>query len=43
MQVISEAHNGESGGHFSNEVTYKKILQEGPWWQTLIADVRSFC
>ncbi|MCO5604491.1 hypothetical protein L7F22_058658 [Adiantum nelumboides] len=43
MQIIMEAHIGSSGGHFSTDITYKKILQVGLWWQSVMADVKSYC
>ncbi|MCO5585886.1 hypothetical protein L7F22_039820 [Adiantum nelumboides] len=43
MQIITEAHNGSSGGHFSSDITYKKILQAGLWWQSIMADVKTYC
>ncbi|MCO5558434.1 hypothetical protein L7F22_012017 [Adiantum nelumboides] len=43
MQIVTEAHIGSSGGQFSNDITYKKILQAGLWWQSVMADVRRYC
>ncbi|MCO5587405.1 hypothetical protein L7F22_041354 [Adiantum nelumboides] len=43
MQIITEAHTGSSGGHFFSDITYKKILQAGLWWQSVMADVRTYC
>ncbi|MCO5607130.1 hypothetical protein L7F22_061323 [Adiantum nelumboides] len=43
MQIITEAHNGSSGGHFSSDITYKKILQAGLWWQSVMVVVRTYC
>lgn len=41
--VIEEAHTGDSGGHFSREITTRKVLQAGLWWETLPKDSANFC
>ena len=40
--VISEAHSGGSGGHFSGEITTRKILQAGLWWPTVLKDAYNY-
>ena len=30
--VLKEAHQGIAGGHFSREITGRKIFQAGLWW-----------
>ena len=42
-QVIEEAHGGDSGGHFVAEITVKKILQVGLWWEQMTPDVMDYC
>ena len=41
--IIEEAHSSESGGHFSGDITARKILQSGLWWEALTRDVTMFC
>ena len=36
--VLKEAHQSPVGGHFSGEITSKKILQAGLWWPTMFKD-----
>ena len=43
VQVIEEAHGGDSGGHFASEITVKKILQIGLWWEQIMPDVMDYC
>ncbi|MCO5593329.1 hypothetical protein L7F22_047339 [Adiantum nelumboides] len=43
MQIITKAQTGSSRGHFSTDITYKKILQAGLRWQSVMADVGSYC
>ena len=40
--VLQEAHGGISGGHFSGDITEKKILQSGLWWPTVLKDAHMF-
>lgn len=40
--VLKEAHQGIAGGHFSGEVTGRKIFQAGLWWPTVIKDAHNF-
>jgi transposase InsO family protein len=41
--VLTEMHNGVAGGHFSHEITARKILDAGYWWPTLHKDVTDYC
>ena len=41
-KVLQEAHGGITGGHFSGQLTAKKVLQSGLWWPTLQADAQDF-
>ncbi|MCO5604039.1 hypothetical protein L7F22_058196 [Adiantum nelumboides] len=43
MQIIIEANTESSGGHFSSDIIYKKILQVGLWWKSIMAYVRTYC
>ena len=36
--ILTEAHQGVCGGHFSGETTSRKIFQAGLWWPTVIKD-----
>ena len=38
MGLMEEAHEGEAGGHMSGEVTARKLLQGGFWWDSMFKD-----
>ena len=38
VALLEEAHKDEVGGHMVGEVTARKILQAGYWWETLFKD-----
>ena len=40
--LISEAHSGGSRGHFSREITRRKILQAGLWWPIVLKDAYNY-
>ena len=40
--VLKEAHQGIAGGHFSREITGKKIFQAGIWWPAVLKDAHEF-
>ena len=40
--LLTEAHSGCFGGHFSEKKVYDKI-QQSYWWYSLRRDVRKFC
>lgn len=40
--VLQEAHQGIAGGHFSGEITGKKIFQAGLWWPTVLKNAHEF-
>jgi hypothetical protein len=40
--ILHELHNGVSGGHFSSNITMKKILDVGYWWPTMNRNVHEF-
>ena len=33
-----EAHSRDAGGHFSGEITSRKIFQSSLWWPRVIKD-----
>ena len=39
--IIQEAHAGSVGGHFSIDITIKKILQSSLWWPTIKKDCKN--
>ena len=41
--VIEEAHAGDAGDHFAAEITIKKYLQVGLWWDSMQPDVITYC
>ena len=43
QQVIVEAHASDARGHFAAEITIKKILQVGLWWERMHPDVIDYC
>ncbi|MCO5557534.1 hypothetical protein L7F22_011100 [Adiantum nelumboides] len=42
LYILQEAHMGVAGGHFSGELTARKVLQSGYWWPTLFKDASLF-
>ena len=42
IAVLEEAHKGVTGGHFSGNITSKKIFQVGLWWPSVIKDSFNF-
>ena len=40
--VLKEAHQGIARGHFSGEITGRKIFQVGLWWPTILKDAHEF-
>ena len=40
--MLIEAHTGSYGGHFSGDLTSRKIFQSGLWWPTIIRDSHQF-
>ena len=40
--VLREAHNGDAGGHFSGEITRRKIMQAGLWWPFVLRDAHKY-
>ncbi len=41
--IFQELHSGVGGGHFSSNVTMRKILDANYWWPTMNRDVHEFC
>ncbi|MCO5547027.1 hypothetical protein L7F22_000468 [Adiantum nelumboides] len=42
LYILQEAHMGVARGHFSGELTTKKVLQSSYWWPTLFKDASLF-
>ncbi|MCO5606432.1 hypothetical protein L7F22_060620 [Adiantum nelumboides] len=42
LYILQESHMGVVGGHFSGELTARKVLQSGYWWLTLFKDASHF-
>ena len=40
--VLREAHSGDAGGHFSGEITGRKIMQAGLWWPFVLRDAHKY-
>lgn len=40
--ILAEAHSGDAGGHFSGDITSRKIFQSRMWWPTVIKDSYQF-
>ena len=40
--ILTEAHSGDAGGHYSGQVTAKKIFQAGLWWPLVFKDAHDF-
>lgn len=40
--LIKGTHEGFGGGHFGLEISARKILQQGLWWDTLYKDVLEY-
>jgi hypothetical protein len=43
QKVIRELHDGIVKGHFTIEITHKKILDVRYFWPTMYKDVNEFC
>ncbi|MCO5589463.1 hypothetical protein L7F22_043430 [Adiantum nelumboides] len=43
MQIITEAHTRSSRGHFSGDITFKKILQARLWRHSVMANFQTYC
>ena len=41
-RVLQESHGVVIGGHFSGQLTAKKVIQSGLWWPTLQVDAHNF-
>ena len=41
--VMKEMHNGVAGGHFSQDITTRKILDARYWWPAIHRDVSEYC
>ncbi len=41
--ILQELHNEVGGGHFSSNITTRKIFNVDYWWPTMNSDVHEFC
>ncbi|MCO5600642.1 hypothetical protein L7F22_054757 [Adiantum nelumboides] len=42
IELLEEAHEGDAGGHMSGEVTTRKLLQAGYWWNSMFKDAQEW-
>ena len=42
VEFLEGAHEGEAGGHMAGEVTARKLLQTGYWWDSLFKDAQDW-
>jgi hypothetical protein len=42
QMVMKELHERPLGGRFATEITHRKILDVGYWWQTMYKDVHDY-
>jgi hypothetical protein len=40
--ILQELHSGDGGGHFSSDITVRKIIDIGYWWPTMNRNVHEF-
>ena len=40
VELLEGAHEGEAEGHMAGEVTARKLLQAGYWWESLFKDAQ---
>ena len=40
--ILQELHKGNAGGHFSQDITVRKVLDAGYWWPTLYEDTYDY-
>ena len=41
--ILKELHKGNAGGHFSQDITVRKVLDARYWWPTLYKDTYDYC
>ena len=41
--ILKELHKGNVGGHFSQDIIVRKVLDGGYWWSTLYKDTYDYC
>ena len=41
--ILKELHKGNAGGHFSQDIIVRKVLDAGYWWPTLYKDTYDYC
>jgi hypothetical protein len=40
--ILTEAHEGITGGHYAWKETTHKVLRDGLWWPTLHRDAKDY-
>jgi hypothetical protein len=40
--ILTEAHEGITGGHYVGKATTQKVLRDGLWWPTLHIDAKDY-
>jgi hypothetical protein len=40
--ILTEAHEGITGGHYAGKETAQKVLRAGLWWPTLHRDAKDY-
>ena len=43
QMILQKLHKGNAGGHFSQDITVRKVLEAGYWWTTLYKDTYKYC
>ena len=43
QMILQELHKGNAGGHFSQDIIVRKVLDVGYWWPTLYKDTYKYC
>ena len=41
--ILQELHKGNAGGHFSQDIIVRKVLDARYWWPTLYKDTYDYC
>ena len=40
--ILKKLHKGNAGGHLSQDITVRKVLDTGYWWPTLFKDTYDY-
>jgi hypothetical protein len=41
--IVKEMHDGVGGGHFTTNITIRKLLDVKYWWPTMHNDILNYC